>query len=285
MTFDLAAQSIDAFALSGTSRRSLRIPSTNSLSRKISLCPSGPTVAFSIQHLGTFADFWRTNVPVGRPEFTLLAVQVWTRRSYPIVNVLFGFLTTQWILNIGNFGPFFNEMGRQGDWIRTLLISNPASDDLPKQYPESVTQEKLQARIAPKPSTSIFQYIGVDLRPGYLFRCTSPQGSIFYKPFFSSTAESRLKFYLGRAKSTRERHRISGCRSGCALTLAFPSSSDCHGCYVLRRLESSATTSYHMKLADILPAGAPADALLNASLPVIESSRIYMDYNHLQTLS
>ena len=37
-----------------------------------------------------------------------------------------------------------------------------------------------------------------------------------------------------------------------------------------------------MELADVLRAGAPADALSSTSLPVIESSKTYKDYNHLK---
>lgn len=57
---------------------------------------------------------------------------------------------------IGKVRSIFNEMGRQGDWNRTLLIGNPASDDLVKQYLKSVTQEQLQARITPIQATPLF---------------------------------------------------------------------------------------------------------------------------------
>jgi len=287
---------------------------------------------------------------------------------------------------IGKLRSIFNEMGRQGDWNRTLLLGNPASDDLVKQYLKSVTQEQLQARITPKQATPLFvdklaslshflekrllstsltptelfitardqaffktlffsgdrggdlgqiktmeiarfpsddgflfnhvwsktlrdggsnlfglrrhpnpficpvraienyiiisQNVGVDLRHSYLFRPTSPQGSILDKPFLSSTAESRLKFYLGQAKID-EGETLHSFRSGCALTLAFAGSSladvMCHVGW-----KSSTTASYYMKLADVLRAGAPADALSSASLPVIESSKTYKDYNHLK---
>lgn len=81
----------------------------------------------------------------------------------------------------------------------------------------------------------ISQNIGVDLHHGYLFRPTSPQGSVLDKPFLSSAAESRLKFYLGQVKID-EGETLHSFRSGCTLTLAFPGSSR-RGHYVPRGLE------------------------------------------------
>ena len=69
----------------------------------------------------------------------------------------------------------------------------------------------------------ISQNLGVDLSHGYLFCPTSPQGSVLDKPFLPSTAESRLKFYLGQAKID-EGETLHSFRSGCALTLAFTGS-------------------------------------------------------------
>ncbi len=117
----------------------------------------------------------------------------------------------------------------------------------------------------------ISQNIGVDLRHVYLFCPTSPQGSILDKPFLSSTAE----FYLGQAKID-EGETLHSFRSGWALALAFSGSplADimCHVGW-----KSSSIASYYMKLADVLRAGVPADALTSALLPVIESSKIYKD--------
>ena len=287
---------------------------------------------------------------------------------------------------VGKLRSIFNEIGRQGDWNRALLIGNPASDSLVKQYLKSVSEEQLQARVTPKQATPFFvdklatlshflekrllspsltptdlfivardqaffktlffsgdrggdlgqiktaeiarfpgddgflfnhvwgktlrdgssnlfglrrhpnplicpvraienyiivsQNIGVELRHGFLFRPTSPQGNILDKPLSSSTAESRLKFYLGQAKID-EGETLHSFRSGCALTLAFTGSplADimCHVGW-----KSSATASYYMKLADVLRAGAPADTLSSVSLPGVESSKIYKDYNHLK---
>ena len=47
---------------------------------------------------------------------------------------------------IGKLRSIFAEAGRQGDWSRTLLLRNPATDDLVKIYLKQVTAEQLQAR-------------------------------------------------------------------------------------------------------------------------------------------
>ena len=57
---------------------------------------------------------------------------------------------------IGKLRAIFSEAGRQGDWNRTLLIGNPASDNLVKQYLKAVTEEQLQSRITPKQATPFF---------------------------------------------------------------------------------------------------------------------------------
>ncbi|KAK3753063.1 hypothetical protein QZH41_005511, partial [Actinostola sp. cb2023] len=44
----------------------------------------------------------------------------------------------------------------QGDWNRTLLLGNPAADDLVKQYLKQVTAKQLQARVTPKQAISFF---------------------------------------------------------------------------------------------------------------------------------
>ena len=57
---------------------------------------------------------------------------------------------------IGKLRSIFSEVGRQGDWNRTLLLGNPATDLLVKQYLKEVTAEQLQARVAPKQASPIF---------------------------------------------------------------------------------------------------------------------------------
>ena len=57
---------------------------------------------------------------------------------------------------IGKLRSIFSDVGRQGDWNRTLLLGNPATDLLVKQYLKEVTAEQLQARVTPKQASPIF---------------------------------------------------------------------------------------------------------------------------------
>ena len=57
---------------------------------------------------------------------------------------------------IGKLRSIFSDIGRQGDWNRTLLIGNPASNLLVKQYLREFTAEQLRASIAPKQAVPLF---------------------------------------------------------------------------------------------------------------------------------
>ena len=57
---------------------------------------------------------------------------------------------------IGKLRSIFAEAGRQGDWNRTLLLGNPAANDLVKIYLKQVTAEQLQGRVTPKQSVPYF---------------------------------------------------------------------------------------------------------------------------------
>ena len=57
---------------------------------------------------------------------------------------------------IGKLRSIFAEAGRQGDWNRTLLLGNPATDDLVKIYLKQVTAEQPQARVIPKQAVPFF---------------------------------------------------------------------------------------------------------------------------------
>ena len=57
---------------------------------------------------------------------------------------------------IGKLRSIFSDVGRQGDWNRTLLLGNRATDFLVKQYLKEVTAEQLEARVTPKQASPIF---------------------------------------------------------------------------------------------------------------------------------
>lgn len=67
---------------------------------------------------------------------------------------------------------------------------------------------------------AISDQLQVDLRSGYLFRPTNPQGAIVNEPFSSSTAEARLKTYLKEIVSDNG-ETLQIFRSGCTITLAL----------------------------------------------------------------
>lgn len=57
---------------------------------------------------------------------------------------------------IGKLRSILSEAGHQGDWNRSLLLGNPATDDRVKAYLKQVTAEQLQARVTPKQATPLF---------------------------------------------------------------------------------------------------------------------------------
>ena len=57
---------------------------------------------------------------------------------------------------IGKLRSIFAKAGRQGDWNHTLLLGDPATDDLVKIYLKQITAEQLQARVIPKQAVPFF---------------------------------------------------------------------------------------------------------------------------------
>ena len=74
---------------------------------------------------------------------------------------------------IGKLRSIFNDFGCQGDWNRTVLLGNPATDLKVKQYLKEVTTEQLQARITQSKlhlsSLINFFYFRVTLRSAFSF--------------------------------------------------------------------------------------------------------------------
>ena len=57
---------------------------------------------------------------------------------------------------IGKLRYIFSDIGRQGDWNRTFLLGNPASDLLVKQYLKEVPAEHLRVHITPNQAVPLF---------------------------------------------------------------------------------------------------------------------------------
>ena len=86
-----------------------------------------------------------------------MAVPTWVSAASSLVSARCDWHTCTTVDSyIGKLRSIFSEVGRQGNWNRTLLIGNPASDSLVKQYLKAVTEEQLQSRITPKQATPLF---------------------------------------------------------------------------------------------------------------------------------
>ena len=57
---------------------------------------------------------------------------------------------------IGKLQYILSDAGRQGEWKRTLLLGNPAAENVVKLYLKQVTAEQLQARILSKQAVPLF---------------------------------------------------------------------------------------------------------------------------------
>lgn len=115
---------------------------------------------------------------------------------------------------IGKPRSIFNDFGRQGDWNRTLLLGNPATDLKVKQYLKEVTPEQLQARITPKQATPLFldkllllsrhlekRLLLPSLTPSEIF-ITARDQAFFKTLFFSGDRGSDL-WYVKTSEITR----------------------------------------------------------------------------------
>ena len=92
---------------------------------------------------------------------------------------------------IGKLRSIFSDIGRQGDWNRTLLFGNPVSDLLVKQYLKEFTAEQLRTSIAPKQAVPLFA--DRQIEKGLLLSSLSPtemfvtaRDQAFFKALFFS---------------------------------------------------------------------------------------------------
>ncbi|CAB3996884.1 LIGHT-DEPENDENT SHORT HYPOCOTYLS 6 [Paramuricea clavata] len=108
---------------------------------------------------------------------------------------------------------------------------------------------------------TIAEQLKIDLRQGYLFRPTNPQGAIINAPFTLSTAEARLKKNMGCDHGAT----LHGFRAGCTITLALSGVelSDVmdHVGWTQRH-----TAVYYLQLAKVLNPGGASSLLTQADL-------------------
>ena len=135
------------------------------------------------------------------------------------------------------------------------------------------------------PIRGIEQYLDVarqmqiDLTRGYLFRPTTPKGSVQDSPLTSSTAEARLKHYLTQM-GANDGETLHGFRAGCAITLAL-TGADLSEIIQHVGWARRHTALYYMQLAKVLnPEG--ASARLASSAASADLVAPLWDANHLQ---
>ena len=116
------------------------------LARKIFLTP----------HPWIFAVFLYSRTPRGKPKPRRPGVRILDSRVSSRFSALYVWPTPLLIRILASCALFSPDIGRQGDWNRTLLPGNPAFDLLVKQYLKEVTAEQLRARITPKQAVPLF---------------------------------------------------------------------------------------------------------------------------------
>ncbi|KXJ06330.1 Protein LIGHT-DEPENDENT SHORT HYPOCOTYLS 5 [Exaiptasia diaphana] len=134
------------------------------------------------------------------------------------------------------------------------------------------------------PISGIEQYLEVarqlkvDLTRGFLFRPTTPQGTIQDLPLSSSTAEARLKVYL-KDMGEDGGETLHGFRAGCAITLALKGADIAE---IMDHVGWSRrhTAHYYLQLAKVLnPEGASARLVSEESSP---ATNPWQDMNQLK---
>ena len=124
--------------------------------------------------------------------------------------------------------------------------------------------------------------LGLDLSHGFLFRPTTPRGTIVNKQVSSSAMQARLQLYLKEA-SLYEGETLHSFRAGAAITLALSGAQSSEiMAHVGWRTPTTATASYLLKLANVLRPGGPADLLSSGDSSVAASTLEYRDFNELK---
>ena len=80
-----------------------------------------------------FAIFWYTRTPRERQPYRNGCLRIRKEGLFPCEcprHLAYSTVDSY----IGKLRSIFTEAGRQGDWNRTLLLANPADDDLVKIY-------------------------------------------------------------------------------------------------------------------------------------------------------
>ena len=122
--------------------------------------------------------------------------------------------------------------------------------------------------------------LGIDLRKGFLFRPTSPRGTVLNKPLTSSAADSRLA-QLAKETELKNDVTVHGFRSGCAITLAL-SGSELKDIMSHIGWRTQETTKQYLQLSKVLGSGSPAALLSKRSTDSESATKDYRELDELQ---
>ena len=122
--------------------------------------------------------------------------------------------------------------------------------------------------------------IGLHLSHGFLFRPTTPHGSVLDKQLAGSTMQSRLRLYL-REANIDEGETLHSFRAGAAITLAL---SGAQLADIMSHVgwQNPQTAAYYIKLAQVMHPEGPSRLLAADEPAVAASASVYSDLNTLK---
>jgi integrase len=126
---------------------------------------------------------------------------------------------------------------------------------------------------------AICSELALDLFHGFLFRPTTPRGSVQNKQVSGSTMQARLQFYL-REASIDGGETLHSFRAGAAITLAL-SGAELGDVMSHVGWRNPQTASYYLKLANVLRPGGSSELLASDDSSVELSTSQYSEFNIL----
>ena len=127
---------------------------------------------------------------------------------------------------------------------------------------------------------NISSALGVNLSRGFLLHSLFSQGAVINKQISTSAMQDRLRGYLQNA-GLYQGETLHSFRAGAALTLALSRSQLAD---IMSYVEwySVPTTSYYLKLAQVLQPGGPSELLSATDAAIDSATSEYADFNNLR---
>lgn len=115
------------------------------------------------------------------------------------------------------------------------------------------------------------EHLGISIKGGYLFKPTSPSGSVLHAPFDSPAAQARLWSYVKEMVQVFGNRRVTlhGLRSGCAISLVL-SGADMNDVMSHIGWKTVSTAQHYVKLHHVLQGNSVGDALANLDKNITE---------------